>query len=674
MNLSQITAYIGENDNKKGEFGGLIKELNLKKVKDNQQAFVISMIFNVTKGEICFEILDKYQKGIEEQYHYFGNITGAGLQYYITRDISSIDYLFDEVWKGLKKKLEQHNMKNCSLYKELCIVDEDGNEVLKEVFLSAKTLRDSKGEKENETWIRSNIKDANKNDRFLLVIPIIRKSDGEEIILPNHPDYLKLVKVDKGLNDEGLNINNLNEKEAHKVCYICKEKKHGVTISKSANFSRSGINKVFETTTKRTARYQPDGFNYDDTYSFCNICYQRLLSGEKTITARFTTSIAGERVFIIPEALFGQFDYKHLYKVKDSIDLAFKKDVNNWIDDLESAAEIDQISGYSINLVFFRTPKGTSLSVLLTIEDIPTIYIKKVLQLLAKNSISLQPHVHKISLSIIYRIIPVKVNKKTREQVDISRVLTVYKAIFRKEQIKSNSLFMYVTEALDKGLKKLNKTEDGDNLSYSNIITGYSIGDEDFFIKRIIMSYLVLIKTCEDLNLLDKPIFKQNREEVASMTDFNSFSEKVNNSINEKETFLVKQGFTEPAKALFYLGVLINRVAVAQMLKEHRTKPILRKIQFQGMNIREIERLYHDVVEKLHQYNKMTLFTEAIMNRMHYYFDPLKNNWPLNDHENVFYLMSGYAYMVGNKPVDVSSDEAEVQESFNRDNDEENDE
>lgn len=91
------------------------------------------------------------------------------------------------------------------------------------------------------------------------------------------------------------------------------------------------------------------------------------------------------------------------------------------------------------------------------------------------------------------------------------------------------------------------------------------------------------------------------------------------------------------------------------------------------MNVREIERLYHDVVEKLRQYNKMTLFSEAIMNRMHYYFDPLKNNWPLDDHENIFYLMSGYAYMVGNKPVDVSPDETEVQESFNQDNEEEND-
>lgn len=673
MNLSQLTAYIGENDNKKGEFGGLIKELNLKKVKDNQQVFVVSMVFDVAKGEIYFEVLDKYQKGIEEQYHYFGNITGAGLQYYVTRDISSIDYLFDEVWKGLKKKLEQHNMKNCSLYKELCIEDKDGNGVLKEVFLSAKTLRDLKGKTENETWIRSNIKEANINDRFLLVVPIIRKSDGEEIILPNHPDYLKLVKVDKGLNDDGLNandINDINEKENQKVCYICKKRKHGVTISNSANFSRSGINKVFETTTKRTARYQSSGFNYDDTYSFCNTCYQKLLTGEKTITARFTTSIAGERAIVIPEGLFGQFNYNYLFPLKNIVDMAFDQDIKDWIENLESSAEIDQANIYSINFIIYRTD-GTSISILLTIEDVPLLHLKKIIQLLSENSISLQPHIKKITLKFIYQIIPVKVNKKG-VQLDISRVLTVYKALFRKEELKANSLFIYASEALEKGFNKLSKSND-DNPSYHNIVVGYSIDKIDFFIKRIIMSYLILLRTCQQLRILDKPVFKQNREEVESMAEINSFSEKVNKSINETETFLVKQGFTEPAKALFYLGVLINRVAVAQMLKEHRTKPILRKIQFQGMNIREIERLYHDVVEKLRQYNKMTLFSEAVMNRVHYYFDPLKNNWPLNDQENVFYLMSGYAYMVGNKPVDISPEEAEVQESFNQDNEDEND-
>jgi len=105
---------------------------------------------------------------------------------------------------------------------------------------------------------------------------------------------------------------------------------------------------------------------------------------------------------------------------------------------------------------------------------------------------------------------------------------------------------------------------------------------------------------------------------------------------------------------------MINRVALAQVEKNHKTKPILKKIQMQGMSQSEIMWLYNDVVEKLIQYERMSLLTEALMNRFNYYYGLEHNSWELSEHENVFYIMAGYSYLVGKKTSEDSSGALEV--------------
>jgi CRISPR-associated protein Csh1 len=247
----------------------------------------------------------------------------------------------------------------------------------------------------------------------------------------------------------------------------------------------------------------------------------------------------------------------------------------------------------------------------------------------------------------------VKVNKNG-DQLDIGRVLSLYKAILSGEKIHYKVLYDYATEAMDKGLKQLGKSNI-DNY-YNMGITRYINGYEDFFIKRIIFGYMVLINLCQDLGILDNTIFTKIRKEENAVDTVNSPSEKVNHAIKRIEDFLDSQGFSKKIRSMFYLGILINRVAMAQVRKEHKKKPILQKIQFQGMNEKEVYSLYMDVVEKLRQYDIMTLFSEAVMNRFHYYYEPVKGTFN-NDKENVFYVMAGYSYMVGNKAPDMTEEE-----------------
>ena len=110
------------------------------------------------------------------------------------------------------------------------------------------------------------------------------------------------------------------------------------------------------------------------------------------------------------------------------------------------------------------------------------------------------------------------------------------------------------------------------------------------------------------------------------------------------EAFLDLQGFAPEAKALFFLGVLLNRVASEQYKKGHKTKPVLKKIQFQGMSAKEVFRLYEEILEKLRQYDLFDLFSEQMIAAFHRHCGKMEKNWPLSDHANVFYIMSGYGY------------------------------
>ena len=122
---------------------------------------------------------------------------------------------------------------------------------------------------------------------------------------------------------------------------------------------------------------------------------------------------------------------------------------------LETAALFDNLNLYALNFIFYRSD-GNSVTILETIEDVPLLRFRRVLEKIAEGTLKLQSHLRSMSIGHIYRIIPVRTNRKD-DQLDIGRVLSLYKALLNGEQIKSEVLFNYVTEALDKGLRQLSK-------------------------------------------------------------------------------------------------------------------------------------------------------------------------------------------------------------------------
>jgi len=684
VSIPRLTALIGETalENDKNELSSLIKNVR-KKVKDDEIPYIVFLVIDLEKEEIYFEIGKKLSKDTVSEYYYFGNNSGAGSQYYLVRESDSIGYLLTSTLSDLYQVLLKNNLGSGELARLIKDMEKKGLIFLgkkkgegrvnlnkfslvkckevERIELDDKNIKVGEKRYNSENFIRFFINDKNKTNRFVLVVPKVINENGREVIPSTHEEYLEVVK-----KENKLGLNQKTKKTRHnRVCYICKKLKPDVSSSYSKNFSRTGINKIFTTTTINTSPFLQK-FNYDNVYSICSSCYQKLLSGENVIAKEFSCKIAGEDAFIIPQGLTSDFEYKYLGILKKGVDLAFRNsDAKTWIKTIESEQYLSNIKQYLINFIIFRTD-GTSVKVLETIEDVPTIRLEKVMKTLASINSELKPYSDNFSLGSIYGLVPVKVNKNG-EQVDIGRVLSLYKALLSGEKISYKTLFDYAIEGLEKGLKQFSKQQI-DNY-YNMGLTRY-IGREDFFVKRLIFGYIVLIKTCQELNILDSEVFKYFKREVGALDNIKTQQSEKRLLIEEMEEFLEKQGFDDNAKALFYLGVLIYRVAYKQVKKGHKTKPILSKIQFQGMNKSEITNLYNDVVEKLIQYDelksasteKVNTFSEYILNRFNNYYKLDEPKEARNGQENVFYIMSGYSFMVRGKGADpVTTEESQLE-------------
>jgi len=688
MNLPEITAFIGSKEkNKRNELALLVK--NIKKTpRQHENFYIVSMTFDLNHKEIVFEDPVPFSEDLLYKLNYFGNNSAAAAQYYLVRETDSLNYLLTSVWNDLLLYLRRNALGKSELAGIIEKIRASGlisvgakkgegsvaldkivlfkGQGFKKFFVYKKALQADSQKFKFEEIIRQSLDDANRNNKFVLVVPAVRDRSKEKIILSIHPDYLDLVKKENNLGTDKVEEKDMG---TGRVCYVCHLVKSDTSSKYTTDFDRSGINKIFTTTTINSAR-QVNGAKYDDNYAICKECYQNMLVGEKVIKQKFSGYIAGENAFIIPEGILDDFDYTCLGNLKEAIDFAFKsKDAKEWVRKVEADALFIQ-NVYVLNLIIYRTD-GNSVTILEAIEDIPLLRFTKVMNSLAENANKLRTHLKGMSLGNIYRMIPVKTSKKKGKtiQADIGRVLSLYKVLLSGGKIAPGILFAYASEALDKGLRQLSKdrVDNYKNLSLLNYVNG----KEDFFIKKIIMSYLILIKTCQQLGLLDSPVFEMNVEEDDVMTEKSTIASGINDTIKNMDIFLQQQGFNREAKALYYLGALVNRVAVAQYNKEHKTKPILKKINFQGMTRKDILRLYEDVVEKLRQYNKLTLFSEHLMNKFHENYGSIDKKSRLSEHTNVFYIMSGYSYMVGNKAPDLTDEERKAVEESNIDQNEE---
>lgn len=129
----------------------------------------------------------------------------------------------------------------------------------------------------------------------------------------------------------------------------------------------------------------------------------------------------------------------------------------------------------------------------------------------------------------------------------------------------------------------------------------------------------------------------------------------VNNLPVDLKSYIDEMGYDSSQAGLFLLGYLIGQIGVEQhnASPESKKKPILNKLNFLGMSLPKIQRLSSDIFEKLNQYRILS-YNERVFAAMKAFLDRNRSNWVLTPQENVYYILSGYAYatwraIVGNQ-------------------------
>ena len=422
---------------------------------------------------------------------------------------------------------------------------------------------------------------------------------------------------------ESLFIENGDYKENYQkgVCSVC-SKENTPTTSNATNLKFK-----FYMTDKLGFSSNFDG-KFTKNFNICKECYQYLMIAENFIKNKLSTQI-GLNVYIIPHFIYkvDNWDMNNFsnYVTISTNSITNLDNLKQFNEKLEIFREFEaEKNNFIINYLFYYQPAGSSeFKIRKLIKDVPPSRLdfigrkeEEIINLVDDNYGGNRNL--KVDLKGIWGCIPIKKGDFS----GFTRYLDIVDAVFSDNRIDYNFLINQFTEVI-----RIIKYER----------EGYNIWVKEEFTNKILQLNFLLL------------FFK--KLDILGGVDMNETNNIVNIEVEEllpKEILEYWNG-TEIyndgcKKALFSLGYLIGEIGYKQSTAGHKKKPILNKINFQGMGPEKLVRLSNDVLEKLRQYDKLQYNEDNIYSTLKLLMDANISHWKLSNEENVFYVLSGYAF------------------------------
>lgn len=632
--------------------GVLLKEVDLltnliqkvDPVRKKKQLHVLKINFHTDDNELEIDGNEEMDEHSSEKYFYIGSADGpSSPQWYATStssnyhltetifNISKID-MGDELNYKIKRILEKYyiNLGDDVKPKYRYCLDIKGcgisDKGIKEIFRDIKN--ENKGDKEIVGAIKKEF------DRYL--------SDKQNLKSDEIGLYTILIDGQPLCGFEGYRNAVLNEKKSGKknngkkktdinlCCSIC-----GNKLNLSSEFPKTKIK--FYTTNQLI--FASGLERYEKNMVLCEDCVNKTISGETYIMNNLSTSIAGFTVYLIPHFIFD-----------DSIDKSMLDRISSWtIDSFNTVSNIkaiekmekdtknlldvnNQNNYFTLNMVFYKAnQKATKVQRL--IKDVnPYIFssinrasnesIKKI------NSAMGYEFRKVFKLESIYYLTPIRL--KSGQPMEYNKLLNIYDCIFTGREIQLDFVIGNIMEAASiqyYGKEGYNVRSDG--------AIAYTVMDGNLYIKFLEMLGCVKggdIMDASELNVKD-----------------------------DMKRYITEMGYGEQQTAMFLLGYMIGEIGNKQSKSsDEKKKPILNKLNFAGIDKTKIIRLSTDVFDKLNQ-EKIRRYNEVIYGEFKRLLDSNINNWKLNKHENLFYILSGYGFSstryIANKKEDGGIDD-----------------
>ena len=679
--IRNIGEFINAKEGKEKLLENLCIKLPLEKRNNKGESIkqrIVILNFDETNGKIICEI-EAVKEESGKEYLWLGNNPGNKPQIFLTS--KNIDYLLEDSIANIQNKVEGNLKESLKKVLNEFFIRENGKCTIKPekfIFIDErkKFIEDKLGTVKNrletantKKEIDSIIKDIKNicsdieekfevspkssseelKNKILSKLDELNKIDIKDLLLKIYKDKRKKFIEDlldsKSLTTDGVSIysvklNNdlLIKREEYRAMLFDEKigclfdinnknyKKNLLKEGRCSLCDKTNIQTTSNATNLNFKFYMTDkiGFSSDfdgkftKNFNICKECYMDLMAGERFIDNNMKTYIGGLRLYIIPTLLFKNADLNFV-ALSNSI-----KHLNNAIVNLNSLSKLDrqiiefkefkdEKNNFIINYLFYRKGKS-DFKVLKLIKDVPpsrlTLINNKEFQIdqLIKESYK-DNKIFKIDLRSIYYAIPISDN-----DVAYSKFLEVLDAIFSDRKIDYSFLIDQFAEII----RIIHFAQNGYNISPKSSLE----------FKTIQLNFASLF--FNKLNLLRGLKMNESKGNIAVPEEITKFWNDIGT-------------YDDPRKALFLLGYIVGNVGNRQYKSGHETKPILNKINFQGMNIQTIIRLTNDIFEKLAQY-KILGYNETIFHQYKRLVDIYSNDWPLNNQENVFYILSGYSF------------------------------
>lgn len=381
----------------------------------------------------------------------------------------------------------------------------------------------------------------------------------------------------------------------------------------------------------------PGGFKRN--FAACPDCMRGLLQAEKYYTEKMSLRVGNLSFLLIPsfikDANLGRRDLETwseiLYKKAGAVVNAYQwmkniSDPGNLETELSFIMEQQPWENLALlNFLFYRRSQS-EFRVLGLIQDVTPSRLKGLFQASRMLSAWADEHLwlrgYWLDLTTLHRLILLR-DKKGEAQ--FKKLLLIYQALLTGKQVSYQFLvgeFVSLARAYRTGgFKGTNLTKPPEE--YKELEMG----------RRLLQSNLLLAFLDGEKLLRGGPFMKPGSVE-------GSFGEEVP---EEMRPYLHKMKYTQSQAALFLLGELLYQVGSAQGKKGYSHKPVLEKIKFSGMKWNKVMKLANQVVEMLRAHD-LFRWNEGRYALMKKYLDANRGHWDLLPEENVFYILSGYAF------------------------------
>jgi CRISPR-associated protein Csh1 len=457
--------------------------------------------------------------------------------------------------------------------------------------------------------------------------------DGEWLV--RHPDYVQY--VERKLVEEAFE----GEEAEEGLCHLC-----GASERVTSKTTRFQLLKFYITDKPGFAsRLSKRGFLRN--YTLCRECYRALLAGERFLENELRTRLGRSSVYVIPvfhlpqarpgpERLRGWAEYL-------TSRLAASDTLEKWHEfqlHLEKYRQYERRKALFVLQLLFATKGQKAVKVDKLIAEVPPSRLDQLDEV--RNRVREWAAQHlgddahgewDLGLEKLFYLLPLR---QRDSRVEAKRYLELLDALLVGRPLSVQALIPQLLETA-----AIHRFE-----RYEAHAHDRRHDPERALVLHLLQAQLLLryLKELGQLHGLDEDEGGERRAMTMTETMAGQAAEIERELVDEGlRAWMDGVGLTGVRRGLFLLGVLIGKIGSTKEQRESG-KPILNKVNFQGMDRLKVLRLANEVYEKLRQY-KIADYNEGLYAAMKAHLDRGISTDELGTPaENGYWVLAGYAY------------------------------